>query len=626
MDDQKLDQILAGLKTPDVDKNKQNQAINMALAAFDEESRKKTQGSFRAVRPTGDQYPVNALRRFFMQKRYVYSGMGGAVAVCALVAVLGVPYFQQQADSLGVGRGKQTPMIIDVMQQTPKQNEPETISSVAVPESVAPLINVQRPAPQGMIKPLTDELVSGVTSSAPEVKKEKPDMAAPVRGEAESRSSTASSAIGQAAPVAKSMRAAAPAADMMMLSESGAPAGVAMERAAIAPYYPDHPAPYYQDQGRDKFAGVAENTVKSVAAEPVSTFSIDVDTASYSFVRRMINQGQLPPADAVRIEEMVNYFDYNYALPGRSEDPFKPTIAVYNSPWQQGHKLVHIGIKGFDVVQKQKSNLVFLIDTSGSMNSPDKLPLLKSSFKMMLDSLSPDDTVGIVVYAGSAGTVLPPTPVRDKGRIVQALDNLYSGGGTAGAEGIRQAYDLAEQSFVNSGNNRILLATDGDFNVGISDPEQLKNFVAQKRDKGIFLSVLGFGQGNYNDQMMQALAQNGNGNAAYIDTLSEARKVLVDDATSTLFTIAKDVKIQVEFNPALVQEYRLVGYETRKLNREDFNNDRIDAGEVGAGATVTAIYDITPVGVSPAVDSLRYGAASDEAVRGKPAPMANNGE
>ena len=310
------------------------------------------------------------------------------------------------------------------------------------------------------------------------------------------------------------------------------------------------------------------------------------------------------------MEELINYFDYAYPLPADRSVPFKPSLSVFPTPWNPDTLLLHIAIKGFDVQpdERPRANLVFLLDVSGSMNSPDKLPLLKNAFSMMVETLQPEDTVAIVVYAGAAGTVLEPTPVKEKGKILAALDNLRAGGSTAGGEGIRKAYALAEANYVSDGVNRILLATDGDFNVGIRDPETLKNFVERKRDTGIFLSVLGFGQGNYNDALMQTLAQNGNGNAAYIDTLNEARKVLVDEASGTLFPIAKDVKIQVEFNPAKVAEYRLIGYETRRLKREDFNNDRVDAGEIGAGHAVTAIYELTPVG-SPAqrIDDLRYG-------------------
>jgi Ca-activated chloride channel family protein len=285
-------------------------------------------------------------------------------------------------------------------------------------------------------------------------------------------------------------------------------------------------------------------------------------------------------------------------------------MSVFPSPWNVDNKLIQIGIKGYELPQTDQpaSNLVFLLDTSGSMNEPNKLPLVRNAMKLLLESLKPDDTVAIVTYAGSAGTVLEPTPVEDKAKILAALDNLQSGGSTAGAEGIRQAYLLAGQHFRKDGVNRVILATDGDFNVGITDDDDLKSYIERQRKTGIYLSVLGFGMGNYNDALMQTLAQNGNGNAAYIDSLSEARKVLVEEASSTVFTIAKDVKIQVEFNPATVSEYRLIGYETRLLNKEDFNNDKVDAGEIGSGHTVTAIYEITPTGgAGQLVDDLRYG-------------------
>jgi len=362
-------------------------------------------------------------------------------------------------------------------------------------------------------------------------------------------------------------------------------------------------------EGRDKFEHFDVNSVKQVADEPVSTFSADVDTASYSFIRKQLDQGVLPQKDAVRAEEMINYFDYSWPAADDRERPFRPTVVVSDSPWGKGRKLIHIGIKGYELPAKQRpdANLVMLLDVSGSMNSPDKLPLVQQSMKLLLGSLKPNDTVGIVVYAGAAGLVLPPTPVSEKEKIVAALDSLSPGGSTAGAEGIELAYQLAERNFRKDGVNRILLCTDGDFNVGIDSTDQLKGFVERKREKGVFLSVLGFGQGNYRDELAQALAQNGNGVAAYIDSLNEAQKVLVQEAGSSLITIAKDVKLQVEFNPATVAEYRLVGYETRALKREDFNNDAIDAGDIGAGHTVTAIYEITPVGVDARmVDESRY--------------------
>jgi len=363
------------------------------------------------------------------------------------------------------------------------------------------------------------------------------------------------------------------------------------------------------DEGRDKFEKFDVNPVRQVADAPVSTFSADVDTASYSFVRRQLTAGRLPQKDSVRVEEMVNYFDYAWPAANSAKTPFKPTVVVSDSPWGKGRKLVHIGIKGYEIPSDNApgANLVMLIDVSGSMQSPDKLPLAVQSMELLLSSLKPTDTVGIVVYAGAAGTVLEPTLVKDKQKIIAALRDLRSGGSTAGAEGIERAYQLAEAHFRKGGVNRILLATDGDFNVGIDGTEELKGFVERKREKGIFLSVLGFGQGNYRDELAQALAQNGNGVAAYIDTLGEAQKVLVQEAGASLFTIAKDVKLQVEFNPATVAEYRLVGYETRALKREDFNNDAVDAGDVGSGHSVTAIYEITPVGsAARMVDKSRY--------------------
>jgi Ca-activated chloride channel family protein len=375
-------------------------------------------------------------------------------------------------------------------------------------------------------------------------------------------------------------------------------------------------APGFQAEGDDKFERFELNPIKFPAneAERVSTFSVDVDTASYSFVRRMLNDARLPQKDAVRVEEMINYFDYAWPKANERSLPFEPTIAVSDSPWNKGRKLVHIGIKGYDVPREKTPdvNLVLLLDVSGSMDSPDKLPLAVQSMELLLSSLKPTDTVGIVVYAGAAGKVLDPTPVSDKQKIVGALRELTPGGSTAGAEGIELAYQLAEKHFRKGGVNRVLLATDGDFNVGIDSTDELKGFVERKRKSGVMLSVLGFGQGNYRDELAQALAQNGNGVAAYIDTLSEAQKVLVQESSGSLFTIAKDVKIQVEFNPATVAEYRLIGYETRALKREDFNNDAVDAGDVGSGHTVTAIYEIAPVGSGAvSVDPLRY--ADDKA-------------
>ncbi|MFL0811002.1 MAG: VWA domain-containing protein [Agarilytica sp.] len=362
-----------------------------------------------------------------------------------------------------------------------------------------------------------------------------------------------------------------------------------------------------QKENRERFTESETNPVKLVSEEPVSTFSVDVDTASYSFVRSKLNQGYLPDPNAVRIEEFVNYFDYKYPLPKNKIEPFATHVMVGDSPWKAGNKLIHVGIQGYNIDEQPKSNLVFLLDVSGSMSSENKLPLVKQSIALLLDQLRPDDNISLVVYAGAAGTVLEPTQVKEKQKILDALNRLQAGGSTAGAAGINLAYQLAEQNFDKEAVNRIVLATDGDFNVGISDPEKLKTFVEEKRKSGVFLSVLGFGHENYHDAMMQELAQNGNGVAAYIDTLGEAQKLLVNEASSALFTIAKDVKIQMEFNPATVAEYRLIGYETRALKREDFNNDKVDAGDIGAGHSVTAIYEVTPVGSSNRlIDETRY--------------------
>jgi len=345
-----------------------------------------------------------------------------------------------------------------------------------------------------------------------------------------------------------------------------------------------------------RFTEFESNAVKLVTEEPVSTFSIDVDTTSYAFLRAMLNQGILPSKDAIRTEELVNYFPYDYAPPEKRDQPFAAHVSLMPAPWNDASRIMHIGIKAFepDVSAASPANLVFLVDTSGSMDQPNKLPLLIRSFKLLLSSLAADDKVAIVAYAGSAGVVLEPTPVSQRSKILASLENLYAGGSTAGEEGIRLAYSLAEQHMSAGGVNRVILATDGDFNVGMTDIDELEEFISRKRSSGVYLSVLGFGLDNYNDDLMQHFAQSGNGNAAYIDSISEARKVLVEQVASTLIPIANDVKIQVEFNPALVSEYRLIGYETRMLSREDFRNDKVDAGEVGAGHSVTAIYELTP--------------------------------
>ncbi len=360
----------------------------------------------------------------------------------------------------------------------------------------------------------------------------------------------------------------------------------------------------------EKYLEHVDNPIQLTSENPVSTFSIDVDTGSYSNVRRMLMAGQRPPADAVRAEEMINYFDYGYAGPANRSTPFRVTTEIAGAPWNSKHQLLQVGIQGYDVDKSElpASNLVFLIDTSGSMSSEDKLPLLKRSFGELVKQLRPQDRVSIVVYAGSAGLVLPPTTGADTSRILAALDQLGAGGSTNGGEGIQLAYATAKQSFLPHGVNRVILATDGDFNVGMTDQKALETMVADQRKSGIALTTLGFGTGNYNDGMAERLADLGDGNHAYIDSFNEGRKVMVEEMSSTLMTIAQDVKIQMEFNPAVVAEYRLIGYENRALRREDFNNDQVDAGEIGAGHDVTALYEITLVGSGgQSVDPLRYG-------------------
>lgn len=361
----------------------------------------------------------------------------------------------------------------------------------------------------------------------------------------------------------------------------------------------------------ESYGRIEENIFKSVFTAPLSTFSIDVDKAGYSNIRRMLNNGQEVPQDAVKIEEMVNYFAYNYPQP-TGKNPFSITADVVNSPWNQDAKLVRIGLKGKDISMDNvpPSNLVFLLDVSGSMESPNKLPLLKAALNVLVDKLREKDKVSIVVYAGAAGLVLPPTSGAEKIKIRQAIDNLSAGGSTAGGAGIQLAYKVAEENFSKGGNNRIILATDGDFNVGASSDRSMEDLIEEKRKSGVFLTCLGFGMGNYKDSKLETLADKGNGNHAYIDTTQEAQKVLGTEFFGTLYTIAKDVKIQVEFNPAKVQAYRLIGYENRLLNDEDFKDDTKDAGELGSGHTVTALYEIIPVGVKSKylkdIDNLKY--------------------
>ncbi|WP_163711545.1 vWA domain-containing protein [Mangrovibacterium lignilyticum] len=360
----------------------------------------------------------------------------------------------------------------------------------------------------------------------------------------------------------------------------------------------------------ENYATVHENGFKDVGVNPLSTFSIDVDNASYTNVRRYLNQGQRPPKDAVRVEEMINYFSYDYPVP-EGEHPFSVSTELGSCPWNPSHYLMQVGLKGksFDKSELPPSNLVFLIDVSGSMSSANKLPLLKRAFALLVNELRPQDRVAIVVYAGAAGIVLESTPGNKKEKIMETLENLQAGGSTAGGAGLKLAYKIARENYMQNGNNRIVLATDGDFNVGVSSTSEMERLVEIERESGVFMSVLGFGMGNIKDDKMETIADKGNGNYAYIDNIQEARKVLVSEFGGTLFTIAKDVKFQLEFNPQQVQSYRLVGYENRLLNDEDFNDDTKDAGEMGAGHTVTALYEIVPAGNitgKVVVDPLKY--------------------
>jgi len=570
-DDKMTDQALSSLKSlrsvqPSPEAKKL--ALNAAMVAFD--AAQAGQKKAAAAKPAG-----------WLSRWKLGAGLGvpAATAVAALVLL---PIGSQMVA---------TNNPIDTL---PPVGDDVTIAATETP--------VEQPALR-VEKTDSDVNLQTLSTVAPETTKpapvEQPKMAAETGANALDEAEAMSDAIvalPEAAPAPMgrvTMRQAAPSAIADM---SGA------GYAATQPLYVEG----------DTFKSFDENRVKITSEERVSTFSIDVDTASYTYVRSLLEDGYLPDPDAVRLEELINYFPYDYPAPTSADTPFSASMTVIPTPWNPKTELLQIGIKGYvpPADERQPQNLTFLIDTSGSMDEPNKLPLLKRSFGLLVDQLQDDDTVSIVVYAGSAGVVLEPTKASQRTTILKALDNLYAGGSTAGAEGIALAYQLAEENKLENGNNRVILATDGDFNVGMDDPEDLKTYIKTQRDKGIFLSVIGFGRGNLDDALMQSLAQNGNGNASYIDSFREAQKVLVTEGGANMVTIAKDVKIQVEFNPALVAEYRLIGYETRALNREDFNNDAVDAGEIGAGHTVTALYEITPVGSGGELnDPLRYGSA-----------------
>ena len=579
--DKSVSDVFDKMAIPPANSNSKKQAMNLAMAEFSQyQQEKKTtqenksQGFWSFLRLTSDKSseerePIMA----FLHNKLFYSG-----AATLSVAVIGVLLFNPSEHSSMDGQ-MPMPLVLN------EAGKPDSFEKKVLVQKMEALASADSVAASPVLESSTE--VSS-TSNASQVRaKEKSDI-----------SSTEIKI--------KKYRLAD--------SEEKASSGILQSHSRIStqPQLGELlPAPISVQVGNDNFEQIDSHGVTQAIKEPVSTFSIDVDTASYSFVRRQLNQGVLPQKDAVRLEELINYFDYHYPLPESKKQPFQPTVVVHPSPWAAGKQLLHIGIKGYDIeaAKAPSSNIVLLLDVSGSMHGADRLPLVKQSMQMLLNSLQPDDTVAIVVYAGAAGQVLEPTSVKQKQKILAALDRIRAGGSTAGGEGIKLAYSLAEANFNKNAVNRIILATDGDFNVGINDHDELKGFVERKRQQGIFLSVLGFGQGNYNDHLMQTLAQNGNGIAAYIDSLSEAQKVLVDEATSTLFPIAKDVKIQVEFNPSQVAEYRLLGYETRELAQEDFSNDKVDAGDIGAGHSVTAIYEITLTDSSATqIDTPRYSA------------------
>ncbi|MFO1516138.1 MAG: VWA domain-containing protein [Lysobacterales bacterium] len=468
------------------------------------------------------------------------------------------------------------------------------------------------PACRPLCLALLAVVAAGCTTS---VQTERREAAAPT-GDARPRADLANGALATQRSMDLAREQKAEAASISLSEPSAPPAPMAPPAQPLATAAVSlgrmPPAGPGEAANRENYAAHGVNPVQRTAEAPVSTFSIDVDTGAYSNVRHMLNAGRLPPADAVRTEEFINYFDYAYTPPRERDIPFSVTTELAPAPWNEQRTLLLVGVQGFrvDPADIPAANLVFLIDTSGSMESPDKLDLLKASFKQMLPRLRAQDRVSIVVYAGSAGLVLPPTPGDQRDTIAAALDRLQAGGSTNGGAGIELAYATAQQAYIPHGVNRVLLATDGDFNVGTVSTEALKTLVADKRKSGIALTTLGFGEGNYNDALAEQLADVGNGNHYYIDTLAEGRKVLQDSLVATLMTIAKDVKIQIEFNPAVVEEYRLVGYQNRLLRREDFNNDAVDAGEIGAGHNVTALYELTLKGSSGASDPLRYAPAA----------------
>ncbi|WP_064709294.1 VWA domain-containing protein [Rhizobium bangladeshense] len=596
--DKELDK-LSRLAPPAADPEARACALAAAMQAFDDAGNDAAaaKGNVKGWRQSSIS---NWIWSHAMNKKFL---AGSALATLLVIPAAGYLTFELNRNQLRIVSQE------EIAASRSKNDAPKPIAE-PVPQAVGP-VTVAPPVPQ--TRPEIREPVEKLAADSAQVLQDN-EQRAPARSAASRLSDFSSDEISallkKSDESARGAKRAAPTAPGMVAQGQLLAEPMAVAPSPVPPA--DGRAQIQLDLDRERFANAAANPIKSVATDPVSTFSADVDSASYSFVRRSLTGGAMPDPQSVRVEEMINYFPYDWPRPDNAGQPFKATVTVMPTPWNHDTQLMHVAIKGYDIAPATAphANLVFLIDVSGSMDEPDKLPLLKSAFRLLVNRLKPDDTVSIVTYAGNAGTVLEPTRVAEKSKILAAIDRLEAGGSTGGAEGIEAAYELAKRAFVKDGVNRVMLATDGDFNVGPSSDEDLKRIIEERRKDGIFLTVFGFGRGNLNDSLMQTLARNGNGSAAYIDTLAEAQKALVEEAGSTLFPIAKDVKFQVEFNPQRIAEYRLIGYETRALNREDFNNDRVDAGDIGSGHSVTAIYEITPKG-SPAVmnDDLRYGAA-----------------